>query len=407
MRTVLLARVAALPLLLVVGCRSDRGRRTAESGEAARSAASQATVAAPAPSVGSAAPSSAARAVATSSAAPSALAAPPAPEEGRFVDALDVSRFLKGNLHTHSSNSDGRSPPRDVYRWYRDHGYAFLAMTDHNQRSSPKRYHDLERKGFVIIPGEEITMGSRSVPVHVNALCTTRPIGNVARNKLDAFATVGDALRWAIAEVRAQDGVALVNHPNFQWAFTAKDLGAAAGAQLLEIWSGHPFVHSEGDAKRPSEEAIWDAVSTRGESFAGVAVDDTHALSAYVPAMWRARPGRGWVQVFADEPTAPAICDALRRGRLYASSGAELRRLVVAGDSLSVWPAEAGARVDFIGAGGAVLDTQHPAPGAAATYRLHGGETYVRARVVDPSGRHAWTQAYRVTSKPPEQGSHE
>src|SRR4029450_2752195 len=41
-------------------------------------------------------------------------------------------RWFKGNTHTHTLNSDGDSTPDDVVRWYREHGYDFLALTDHN-----------------------------------------------------------------------------------------------------------------------------------------------------------------------------------------------------------------------------------------------------------------------------------
>ncbi len=40
-------------------------------------------------------------------------------------------RFFKGNLHTHSTRSDGGLPPEEVIAAYRAHGYDFLALTDH------------------------------------------------------------------------------------------------------------------------------------------------------------------------------------------------------------------------------------------------------------------------------------
>ena len=40
-------------------------------------------------------------------------------------------RFFRGNIHTHSTRSDGRLPPSQVVAAYRDHGYDFLAITDH------------------------------------------------------------------------------------------------------------------------------------------------------------------------------------------------------------------------------------------------------------------------------------
>src|SRR5210317_910126 len=40
-------------------------------------------------------------------------------------------RWLKGNVHVHTDQSDGTSPPAEVVEWYRTHDYAFLFVTDH------------------------------------------------------------------------------------------------------------------------------------------------------------------------------------------------------------------------------------------------------------------------------------
>jgi hypothetical protein len=324
-----------------------------------------------------------------SSVAPAASAKPP-----RFVDAIDVSIFQKGNLHTHTTFSDGDHPPQDVYAWYRDRGYNFLAITDHNTLTDPALYQLLERKKrFVMIPGEEVTMRGAGKQVHVNALCTDHTIGG------RSFDTQRQALAWATHEVLAQGGVALVNHPNWDWALTAADLPAARGAQLLEIASGHPYVHTLGDDAHLSHEAIWDVALAAGQDFAGVAVDDAHTYGPHAPEN-AARPGRAWVQVFAREASRQAICEALGKGRLYASTGVTLKRIVVDGDMYAVYPADTAALVEFIGQDGRVLQTSKADREGAARYQLAGGEGYVRARVTTGDGKRAWTEPSRVAPGP-------
>ena len=41
--------------------------------------------------------------------------------------------FLKGGMHCHTTRSDGLGDPADVIRMHYEHGYAFLALTDHNR----------------------------------------------------------------------------------------------------------------------------------------------------------------------------------------------------------------------------------------------------------------------------------
>jgi hypothetical protein len=307
---------------------------------------------------------------------------------GRFADAIDASSFLRGNLHTHSKRSDGDAPPGQVYAHYRDRGYAFVVLTDHNTRTDPAELAAERRPGFVMIAGEEVTTLGAGKPVHVNAICSRATIGG------GAFPTVREALAWAVGRVKEQGAIALVNHPNFEWALGEGDLPAGRGAELLEIWSGHPYVRSEGDALHPSHEALWAKMLDAGEGFAGVAVDDMHNLIDPTREP-RALPLRAWVQVFGAEVSEAAICDGLRRGRLYASAGPELARILVKGSSMAL-RVTAPARVEFVGAEGAVLSAVEATAEEDARYDLRGGERYVRARITGADGRRAWTQAYRV-----------
>ena len=346
------------------------------------------------PTLASSAPSaSVASASPPASAAPVACPLPALPLH--FAEMIDVSIFQKGNIHTHSSWSDGDSLPDVVYRWYRDHGYNFLAITDHNTRTDPLQFKSIERKNtFVLISGEEVTMMGAGRQVHVNALCTTGTIGGHHTERQ------GESLAWAVQKIQAQGGVALVNHPNFDWALTATDVAAARGAQLLEIASGHPWVHTEGDETHQSHEAIWDAMLTQGEAFAGVAVDDAHHFRGpgKDPAH-QARAGRAWIEVFADTPDSDLICAALAKGSLYSSTGVVIRRITVKDDTYVLALGRADMKVDFIGHDGLILQTSTPDAEGTVTYRLTGTEVYVRARITAPDGKRAWTQASRLATQ--------
>jgi hypothetical protein len=54
-------------------------------------------------------------------------------------------RWWKGNLHTHTFWSDGDDFPEAVVAWYKDHGYHFLALSDHNVLSEGERWVDAEK----------------------------------------------------------------------------------------------------------------------------------------------------------------------------------------------------------------------------------------------------------------------
>ena len=312
----------------------------------------------------------------------------PSARQAHFTRTFDVTHFQKGNVHTHTTLSDGGSTPEQTITWYRSHGYQFLALTDHNKLSRPARYASLQDPGFVLISGEEVTMTGKGRQVHVNALCTTSRIagGN--------FASAAAALNSGIGAVRAQGGVALVNHPNFDWALSPADVTDARDASLLEIASGHPYVHSAGNATHPSHESLWDIALSSGADFMGVGVDDEHHID--VSSDPPATPGKAWISTFGDVTESTPICAALAQGQLYASTGVELRRISVREHQYEVEPVQAGTTVVFIGMGGRELARSRPSRGAPAVYLPHGDEGYVRARLELPDGRRAWTPAVRV-----------
>jgi len=298
-----------------------------------------------------------------------------------FARTFRASRFLRGNVHTHTTRSDGDASPVDVIRWYRDHGYAFLALTDHNALSAAGPLPTGKTPDLTLVPGEEVSMYVHGKQVHVNALCTHATIAG------GDFPTVHDALAHAVGETLAQGGVALLNHPNFDWALTPDDVRGAEGAALLEIASGHPYVHTDGDATHPSHEQLWDDALTAGHDLMGVAVDDTHRLVDDGDP--DAVPGVAWIELFADEGLD--LCDALRRGALYASTGAEIASIDVSRATYEV-KAAPDATVVFVGEAGRTLAK---AAGDAAWYQVKGDEGYVRARVESTAGK-AWTPAVRV-----------
>jgi hypothetical protein len=327
-----------------------------------------------------------------------ALKPRPLRHNAHFVETIAVDRFQRGNLHTHSKRSDGTASLEAMVAWYRSNGYQFLAMTEHNLRLGQAELDAFTAPGFVVIPGEEVTSswGPRT-PLHVNALCARETVPGGVN-----FDRASSGLATILAQIRAAGGTPLVNHPNWHHSIVADDLRDVGGGRyLFEIWNGRPDSTHAGDAHHPSAEAIWDAILANGGDAIPAAADDSHGLPGD-PPLSVAIPGQAWVQTFGDETSAKAICAALQEGRLYASTGPAIARLVVEGNTLTVATADPGVSVTFIGDEGSTLANVRavdaPVRGdlREVTYRLTGTEGLVRARVSDGGGRYAWTAAYRV-----------
>ena len=347
--------------------------------------------------------------------------------------------WWKGNTHTHSLWSDGDHYPEMVALWYREHGYDFLVMTDHNPPPVPeerwvvvasegasreayrayrarfggawveerragdtlrvrlKRLDEfrarVERPGrFVLLPGQEITQYLGGRAAHMNALNLAEPVapsdGATLREIFERNIAAVDSARGAAASAVALH----LNHPNWLWSVTAEDLAVLDGLRLFERYNAHPAVNNEGDSTHPGVGALWDVALARrlargAAPLYGVATDDAHDYHRF--GSGRRNPGRAWVMVRAAALTPGALMEALERGQFYASTGVvlddvrlERRRIAL---RIRAEPrvtyttrfigTRAGARPEI---GEVLAEVQ----GAQPSYELRGDELYVRAEIV-------------------------
>ena len=299
-------------------------------------------------------------------------------------------RWFKGNTHTHTTGSDGDSPPLVVASWYKAHGYQFLVLSDHNVFTDPGGLTALVDSTFLLIGGEELTtqVGPDRRPVHVNGLA----LKALVAPRTDS--TLVGAIQRNVDAVREASGVPHINHPNFRWAFGLQELLQVRNDTLLEIHSGHPLVHNEGGDEAPGLEAVWDGLLSAGKRIFGIAVDDAHHFQGEF-AGDRSNPGRGWISVAARRLETGELMRQLEAGMFYASSGVTLDSVRVTAAELRVairQEADFKYTTTFIGDGGRVLARTG---GLHPRFVLNGAArrlSYVRARVDDSGGRRAWVQ---------------
>jgi hypothetical protein len=310
--------------------------------------------------------------------------------------------WFKGNTHTHTLNSDGNAAPDVVARWYREHGYNFVVITDHNFLTGVAALNGTigAEKQFLIMRGEEVTqvrvdptLPEKRRQVHLNAI---NPTGLVLPLPTTTDATVAQLFTHHLAAIRAAGGLPQINHPNWRWYVRADDLREIDGPVLLEIWNGQPHINNLGGADdsgqaAPSVEGLWDLLLSQGKIVWGVADDDSHHF--YQPEDPTAdRPGQAWIVVRADELTAEKITAALAHGEFYASNGPVLVDYAASKTEVAITlkaVAQDRFTTRFIGQGGRVLAE---VPGLKPRYQIRGDEAYVRATITDSNGRQAWTQ---------------
>ncbi len=231
--------------------------------------------------------------------------------------------WYKGNIHTHTTLSDGDEIPAKVVRWYQDNGYNFLVLSDHNRLTETK-YLDNNgaADGFILIPGEEVTNRFGKIPVHLNGLNIKKAI------PAQKGESIREVIQNSIDKISEAGGIAMLNHPSWRKAMKAEEILGITDCPLLEVYNYTQSSNNFAAGGYPSTEDIWDVLLTSNMKIFGTATDDTHNYLGDFNYM-KANPGRGWLVVRAKELTPDAIINALKSGDFYASVGIVLKDIKV------------------------------------------------------------------------------
>lgn len=283
--------------------------------------------------------------------------------ESPYLDDEDCI-WLRGNLHTHSTLSDGTEPMQSVIRRYAEAGYDFLMLSDHDVRGE---VNELDPCGMLLISGNEVSAEGPHI-LHVDASTLVKPQTD----------------RQAVIDAINRDGsFAILCHPNWREDY---DHHPFASMQALQRYQGVEIFNGGCLAGPGSAYATdkWGRLLALGRKVWGFANDDSHR-SADV--------GIGWNVVLVRERTREAVVGALRAGSFYASSGVTIESLSCDGPEVRIEAPNAEA-IAVIGAAGQRL---HLAGGPSLRYdtsdltALHFRfECYGRANTF------AWTQPMRV-----------
>ncbi len=348
-------------------------------------------------------------------------------------------KWYKGNTHTHTFWSDGKEFPETVADRYKEMGYHFLALSDHNAVSRGERWKNynpekmdaavertntrwgkehlqfrekdgkrqvrlmpldeirklVEEPGrFIMIESVELSSELTSKKaIHSNPVNITEPLTVSFRctNTVEETLMLHEHL---VQEQVTETGRPIfwqINHPNYKSSITAEQLANVKGAHAVEVMNGSSKCLNEGNnADLPSVEYIWDVANTIRLKAGlpliyGCATDDTHDYHFDEPTM--DGPGLAWVMVKSEELSPDAITEAMLRGDFYFSTGITLKTVELNPHkrtfAVEVEP-ERGLNytIAFVGSTadgtGKVLQTTE---GSKAVYSMKGNELFVRAVV--------------------------
>ena len=303
------------------------------------------------------------------------------------MDSLDnlpfarPGRWYRGNLHTHSTASDGRKDPADVCAFYRDRGYDFISLTDHfveNYQFPITDTKPYRGDGFTTILGAELHAPATSLGENWHILAVGLPGDFAPTGAEETGAQLADRAKAAGAYVAAA-------HPAW-YDITDQDVLSIPAAGAIEIVNTTCAVaNGKGDST-----GYIDRLLSQGHYYQIIATDDAHFH----------RPDwcKNWVMVRSESLDPASLLAALHAGHFYASQGPEILEVtpLAGGAKLAVRTSPVRAmRLTGRGAGAAVVTED--ADFTTAELSLEGvNGPYARLTVTDRDGLRAWTNPIRL-----------
>ncbi len=282
-------------------------------------------------------------------------------------------QYRKAQLHLHTSNSKDvarKLPIRDTILKYKEAGYSFVVITDHDQITT---YRELNSSGFICLPGVEIT-----IPFIFWPLGRHLVVINVHHQPLSEKVTLGKLFRRKLFP----NSLMIPAHPNWQG-----NLGTGfwyladilkTGFQFLEIHNHH--------SDSGLDLRLWHKLLTIGgyrQPVWGIAVDDTDNAESL---------DRGWIMVKINDINPASFITALENGSFYATTGPSAEFKVK--DGAIEAQTSAPSLINF-------LDGQNQVVASFSSnfgvYHPQGDEGFVRIEIHDHDSRTAWSQPFFLT----------
>jgi len=292
-------------------------------------------------------------------------------------------RFFRGNLHTHSTRSDGVLDPQEVCRRYKAEGYDFMSLTDHFIGMYEYPIVDTtayRSEGFTTILGAELHSGAMENGELWHILAVGLP-SDFAPSNSPHFRPVADQETGAQLAQRARDAGAYVAIAHPEWSgLTVNDARTIEAAHAVEVYNHGCAMGCD----RPHGFHTLDLLLSEGQRLGLCATDDAHFTE---PDHFG-----GWTMVKAEENHPDALLEALKAGHHYASTGPELRNIVWEKNKVVV-ETSAVASVIVQGMGTAAVAV-HGDSMTRAEVRLDrlAASPWMRVTVIDRSGNRAWSQ---------------
>ena len=216
--------------------------------------------------------------------------------------------WYKGDLHCHSTHSDGDSPVKDVIASAEFRGLDFFVITDHdgNMSGSPSQWYDPDYHSdkMIMLYGVEWTTGQGHANVWASNPFDYEALWQANRAR-DAQAGIDAA--------HEQGALFSINHPS-AYPCCVWEYENLVGFDSIEVWNA---LYRIPNYNFISTHIFWDEHLLAGRRVTGLGGSDTHQLKGLVSFYLKLGEPTTWV--YAEQASAEAVLSGIKAGRVSIS----------------------------------------------------------------------------------------
>ena len=277
-------------------------------------------------------------------------------------------KWFKGNLHMHTTHSDGRLNVAEASAYYAERGYDFIAVTDHMVPFIGAELND--KLPLIVLDGIELD-GRDAQGSYYHMVC----IGGVYG------ISKGMSLMEALEKARSQGSFIVWAHPH--WSGNTAAEGLRHEFHGMEVYN-HLSEIATGKGKGAFH---WDSVLEQKPDILGLATDDNHFFEGYPPQVG------GWIMVNAPELSPEAIMTSIRRGNFYSSCGPDFKLMYIEKGNRIVAETSPVVHTRLVGPATrgkwrADVDKKNM---TETHFRIPDDWAFARLEIEDASGKKAWS----------------
>ena len=246
-------------------------------------------------------------------------------------DLYGLNPYL-GDLHSHSTGSDGREDPAIVAANYRKEGFDFFALTDHHKWEPSDemiRAYDGIPLGIKLFHGEEVHVPNGCIH-SVNFAGDTSVNAYYMENKEDVDAQIRAEAqqlqtpcgvnpveyayrKWVHQQIKASGGLSIVAHPNWIYRSTYHESMAMLGYVFEQgYYDAFELIGGQTVHENNMQTAFYQEARANGLRIPIVGSSDSHGTD---PVSYF---GIGRTIIFAKDLERESVFDAILRQRSVA-----------------------------------------------------------------------------------------